>query len=246
MGDQFFPVWLRFRMAMGSVLYWCLARARDVFLAFWRAVAVAGALVLIALLTESDPQTSLIPSQPAQREAVQREPVPRELAFTNVLGAYGFSYPSNWGIWQAGVDTELESPDGDAVLSFSRRRGLWGEDTSTGLLEWMSESLSSPVVVGTTWERIGGVQSLLLSGTGRDFGGRRVKFLAIAIPGQRPKHQISVVVHADSDPSLMLGRVEAIVTSFEILRDGKISQMVGQWVSGSRQRTGSLAARAAR
>ena len=193
---------------------------------------MAGALVLIALLTESDPQTSFIPSQPAQREAVQREPVPRELAFTNVLGAYGFSYPSNWDIWQAGVDTELESPNGDTVLSFSRKRGPWGEDTSADLLGWMTESLSSPVVVGTTWERIAGIQSFLLSGTGRDLGGRRVRFLAIAIPGQRPKHQISVVVPADSDPSFMLGRVEAIVTSFEILGDGKTSQMVGQWVSG--------------
>ena len=157
MGDQFFPVWVRFRMAMGSVLYWCLARARDVFLASWPAVAVAGALVLIALLTQSNPQTSFIPSQPARiREAVRREPVPRELTFTNVLGAYGFSYPSNWDIRQAGVDTELESPNGDTVLSFSRRGGPWGEDTSADLLGWMTESLSSPVVAGTTWERIAG------------------------------------------------------------------------------------------
>ena len=148
----------------------------------------------------------------------------RELEFTNVLGGYGFSYPSNWDIWQAGTYTELESPNGDTVLSFRRKRGPWGEDTSADLLGWMTESLSSPVVVGRTWERIAGIQSFLLSGTGRDLVGRRVRFLAIALPGQRPKHQISIVVPADSDPSAMLERVEAIVSSFEILSDGETSQ----------------------
>ena len=214
MGNQAFPVRVRFRKATGSVRYWCLDHAREVFLAFW-AVAAAGALVLAALLgPQGEPQTSFVPSQPVQRE----------LEFTNVLGGYGFSYPSNWDIWQAGMYTRLESPNGDTVLSFRRKRGPWGEDTSADLLGWMTESLSGPLVVGRTWERIAGIQSFLLSGTGRDLVGRRVRFLAIALPGQRPRHQISIVVPADSDPSSMLERVEAIVSSFEILSDGETSQ----------------------
>jgi hypothetical protein len=214
LGDQFFPVWVRFRRATGSVRFWCRDHAREVFLVFL-AVAVAGALALAAVLApQGDPQTSIIHSQPVQRE----------LEFTNVLGGYGFSYPSNWYVWQAGTYTELESPNGDTVLSFKRWRGPWVEDTSAGLLGWMTESLYSPVVVGTTRERIAGIQSFLLTGTGRDFLTRRVRFLAIAIPGQRPTHLISIVVPANSDPSPMLERVETIVTSFEILSDGKTSQ----------------------
>jgi hypothetical protein len=216
LGYQAFPVRVRFRKATDSVRYWYLDHYRgvSVFLALW-AVALAGALVLAALLApQGDPLTSLIPSQPVQRE----------LEFTNVPGGYGFSYPSNWDIRQAGTYTELESPNGDTVLSFRRTGGPWGEDTSTDLLGWMTESLYSPVVLGTTRERIAGIQSFLLSGTGRDLVGRRVRFLAIALPGQRPRHLISIVVPADSDPSSMLERVEAIVTSFEILSDGKTSQ----------------------
>lgn len=214
MGNQAFPVRVRFRKATGSVGYWCRDHAREIFLAFW-AVAAAGALVLAALFApQGDPQTSFIPAQPVQRE----------LEFTNVLGGYGFSYPSDWDIWQAGMYTELESPNGDTVLSFRRRRGPWIEDTSTDLLGWMTESLAGPVVVGRAWERIAGIRSFLLSGTGRDLVGQRVRFLAIAIPARRPKHQISIVVPADSDPSSMLERVEGIVTSFEILSDGTTSQ----------------------
>ena len=215
MSNQAFPVRVRFRKATGSVRYWCLDHARQVFLVLW-AVVVAGALVLVALLgPQGDPQTSFMPSQPEQRE----------LEFTNVLGGYAFTYPSNWDISQAGMYTELESPDGDTVLSFSRRGGPWGGDMSTGLLGSMTESISSPVVVGTAWERIAGIRSFLLSGTGRDLVARRVRFLVIAIPGQRPTHQISIVVPVDSDPSSMLVRVEGIVSSFRILSDGKTSQL---------------------
>ena len=65
-----------------------------------------------------------------------------------------------------------------------------------------------------------------MSGTADDRVGRSIRFLVIAIPGERPTHGISIVVPAHSAPSRMLPRLEHIVASFDILDDEAWTQEI--------------------
>jgi hypothetical protein len=145
------------------------------------------------------------------------------VAYTNRVGGYAFRHPSTWDVTEAGGYTELVSPDGSTMLSFGSTVLSFGGGHTTGapgivatLPGTLSRSVAEQVIVGTTWEQIAGLRSFLVSGTAMDRGSR-IRFLVISIPGERPTHEISIIVPAGSAPTRMLPRVERIVASFTIL-----------------------------
>ena len=165
-----------------------------------------------------DPRPPLIPAQQGP------------MIHANLLGGYSFAYPRTWTVAEAGAQTELASPDGETLVSFSssetRLIGDGGGELSRGqaLLRSLG-SIVEPSVLGTAWQEIAGDRSFLVSGTADDPVGRSIRFLVIGIPGERPTHAISIVVPADSDPSRMLPRVERIVASFDILDDASTDEI---------------------
>jgi hypothetical protein len=152
-------------------------------------------------------------------------PLPAQRApmiHANLLGGYAFAYPRAWTVVEAGTQTELASPDGETVVSFSSGEApLVGDgvgELSRGKALLRSAGLIvEPSVLGTAWQQVAGHRSFLVSGTADDPLGRSIRFLVIGIPGERPTYAISIVVPADSDPSRMLPRVERIVASFDII-----------------------------
>jgi hypothetical protein len=138
------------------------------------------------------------------------------VAYTNRVGGYAFRHPSTWDVTEAGGYAELVSPDGSAVLSFGGSHTTGEPGIVATLPGTLSRSVAEPVIVGTTWERIAGLRSFLVSGTAMDRGSR-IRFLVISIPEGRPTHEISIIVPAGSAPTRMLARVERIVASFAIL-----------------------------
>jgi hypothetical protein len=154
---------------------------------------------------------------PLQRDRPQREGQ-HLVAYTNRVGGYAFRHPSTWDVTEASGHAELVSPDGSAVLSFGGNHRAGEPGTVATLRGTLSRSVAEPVIVGTTWERIAGLRSFLVSGTAMDRGSR-IRFLVISIPGERPTHEISIIVPAGSAPTRMLPRVERIVASFTILSD---------------------------
>jgi len=177
--------------------------------------------------------------QPGEPGGIVPVPVPRPplvpaqrgpMIHANLLGGYTFAYPRTWTVAEAGAQTELASPDGETLVSFSssetRLIGDGGGELSRGqaLLRSLG-SIVEPSVLGTAWQEIAGDRSFLVSGTADDPVGRSIRFLVIGIPGERPTHAISIVVPADSDPSRMLPRVERIVASFDILDDASTDEI---------------------
>lgn len=146
------------------------------------------------------------------------------LVHTNLLGGYTFTYPRTWTVKEEGAETKLASPDGGTALSFGSGATLQvgdggGEPAGDQELLRSLGSIGEPSVLGTAWQQVAGHRSLLVSGTAHDPVGRTIRFLVIAIPGDRPTHTISIVVPAHSAPSQMLPRLEPIVASFDILDD---------------------------
>ena len=167
--------------------------------------------------------------QPAGSGGIVPLPAPRppllpaqqgRMIHANLLGGYAFAYPRTWTVTEAGAQTELASPDGETVISFSsdtpQVEGRGELSRGRALLRSLV-LIVEPSVLDTAWQQVAGHRSFLVSGTADDPLGHSIRFLVIGIPGERPTHAISIVVPADSDPSRMLPRVERIVASFEII-----------------------------
>ena len=203
-----------FRMARGGLHDRCRDHP-DLFGFALCCLLLVSALVLAgSFRPEGDPNfgTAPLPRDQPEREGQDL------VAYTNRVGGYAFRHPSTWDVTEAGGYVELASPDGSAVLSFGGSHTAGEPGIVATLPGTLSRSVAEPVIVGTTWERISGLQSFLVSGTAMDRGSR-IRFLVISIPGEQPTHQISIIVPAASAPTRMLPRVERIVASFAILSD---------------------------
>jgi hypothetical protein len=183
---------------------------------------VAGALLIWAPLDQdSEPGGNLhVPAPGPPPQPAQEGP----LVHTNLVGGYAFTYPRTWTVVELGAETDLVSPDGVTALSFGSGEKLQvgdggGEQPGDQDLLASFGSIVEPSVLGTAWQQVAGHRSLLVSGTADDPVGRSIRFLVIAIPGERPTYTISIAVPAHSAPSRMLPRLERIVASFDILDD---------------------------
>ena len=191
-------------------------------------VLTAGVLLIGAYLSrDSEPGGIVhapVPAPGSPPLPVQRGPV----VHTNLLGRYVFTYPRTWTIEEEGAETQLASPDGGTVLSFGSGETLrvgngGGEHPGDQDLLRSLGTIVDPSVLGTDWQLVAGHRSFLVSGTADDPVGRSIRFLVIAIPGERATHTISIMVPGHSVPSRMLPRLERIVASFDILDDDEAS-----------------------
>jgi hypothetical protein len=181
---------------------------------------LVGAVLLIGASLGRDGEPGGIVHVPAPGPPPQGGP----LVHTNLVGGYTFTYPPTWTVEEEGAETELASPDGETVLSFGSAETLQvgaGGSEHPGDQDLLRSlgSIAEPSVLGTAWQQVAGHRSFLVSGTAHDPVGRSIRFLVIAIPGERPTHTISIVVPEHSTPSRMLPRLEAIVASFDFLYD---------------------------
>jgi hypothetical protein len=183
-------------------------------------ILCADVVLILSLGQHSEPGIAHAPAPGPPPVSAPRGP----LVHTNLLGEYTFTYPRTWTVEEEGADTELASPDGGTVLSFGSGATLQvgdggGEHPGDQELLRSLGSIAEPSVLGSAWQQVAGHRSFLVSGTAHDPVGRSIRFVVIAIPGERPRHTISIVVPAHSAPSQMLPRLEPIVASFDILDD---------------------------
>ena len=187
-------------------------------------VLTAGVLLIGAYLgRDSEPGGIVhapVPAPESPPLPAQRGP----LVYTNLLGGYAFTYPRTWTVEEEGAETELASPDGETMLSLGSGETLQlgnggAEPTGDQYLLRSLGTIVEPSVLDTAWQQVAGHRSFLVSGTADDPVGRSIRFLVIAIPGERATHTISIMVPAHSAPSQMLPRLERIVASFDILDD---------------------------
>lgn len=204
-----------FRRAGGWSHDWYRDHAPELFGLALCCLLVGSVLVLAgSFRPEDDPKFGIAPPPRDQPEREGQDFV----AYTNRVGGYAFRHPSTWDVTEAGGHAELVSPEGSTVLSFGGSHTAGAPGIVATLPGTLSRSIAEPVIVGTTWERIAGLRSFLVSGRAMDRGSR-IRFLVISLPGERPTHEISIIVPAGSAPTRMLLRVERIVASFAILSD---------------------------
>ena len=196
------------------------------FLAALGALLVPATLAIVATSVIHRPEPSApIPSTPRSAEETPRpnvEPDTGTVAHVNGIGDYAFAYPPTWVLDEAGDVTRLANPGGDIVVSFGP--GASGDIAAAsgrlvssilgvdGTHRTANESLT-----GSSWERIDGSPSFIVSGVTEDPAGRSMRFLAITVRSVPRNYTISVLVPAGSDPTKVLPTIEAIVSSFEIL-----------------------------
>ena len=78
-------------------------------------ILCADVFLILSLGQDSEPGIAHAPAPGPPPVSAQRG----HLFHTNLLGGYAFTYPRTWTVKEEGVDTELASPDGETVLSFS-------------------------------------------------------------------------------------------------------------------------------
>ena len=185
------------------------------------------AVVATSLIDRSEPSTPIasIPTGTAPTERPIEEPEEGTVAHVNGSGDYAFAYPSAWEIEETEGVTRLESPNGDIVVSFEP--GASGDiaRASGRLVRSIlgvegSDLLAGQALTGSTWERIDGSRSFVVSGVTEDPTGRSMRFLAITVRAVSRNYAISVLVPAGSDPTRVLPTLEAIVSSFDVLDPG--------------------------
>jgi hypothetical protein len=182
----------------------------DLFVSIVGFVLIVAATVVIVGDLSSERRMIEVPPQVGQ-------PKSEAVAYENLVGGYGFTYPSGWELTELGGFSRLESPNGGIVLSFETGTAGGLEETTTNLVESLGGLPSTQELIGTRRDQIGGAPSLLTSGMGEDEIGRPVRYLAVAIRGEPVNYGISILVPAASNPSRLLPILEQIVTSFEVV-----------------------------
>ena len=140
--------------------------------------------------------------------------------YVNGTYDYGFEYPASWTVQENAQITSLENPNGRIRVRFGISRSGDLETTAARSIHSLSDVTSDRDVIGMTREKIDGSNSLLVSGTAIDDGGRRVRFLSITVRGQSKNYAISILVPRRSDPVTVLPQIEEIVSSFDVLATG--------------------------
>jgi hypothetical protein len=194
------------------------------------ALLIPAALALVVVTTVVDRTEPPVPdgavgTGPDGIPRPTEEPVAGPVAHVNSVGDYAFSYPRTWAADEAGGVTRVENPRGDIVVSFGP--GAPG-DIAAASGRLVSSILgigggdlgASEALTGSSWDRIDGARSFIVSGVTEDPAGRSMRFLAITVRAAPRNFAISVLVPAASDPTRVLPRIEAIVSSFEILEQG--------------------------
>jgi hypothetical protein len=199
------------------------------FLVTLGVLLVPVALAVVATSLIDGPEASApIASNPPGTDTNQRpigEPDTGSVAHVNSTGDYAFAYPSAWEIEEAEDVTRLESPNGDIVVSFEPGAS-GGIVTASGRLVSSilgvdrAASVAGQALTGSTWERIDGSRSFIVSGVTEGPAGRSMRFLAITVGAEPRNYAISVLVPEGSDPTKVLPTIEAIVSSFEVLDPG--------------------------
>ncbi len=184
--------------------------------------------VVTTLVIDGEERSAPVASSPPGSGAIQRptrQPVTGTVAHVNRTGDYAFAYPSAWKVEETEDVTRLESRNGGIVVSFEP--GASGDiATASGRLVRSilgfdaAGSLAGQALTGSTWERIDGSRSFIVSGMTEDPAGHPTRFLAITVGASPRNYAISVLVPAGSDPTKVLPTIEAIVASFEVLDPG--------------------------
>jgi hypothetical protein len=134
--------------------------------------------------------------------------------YVNAEASYEFRYPAAWNLREQGTTSRLTSPDGETVLSFGQGAEGSLDEASDRFLESFQESYEDVDLGAGQRQAIGGNPSIVVSGTGTNNAGVRIRFLAITVRGREQNYAIAVFTAATSDPDQVLPPVQRIVDSF--------------------------------
>jgi hypothetical protein len=167
-------------------------------------IAAAGLFVITADSSLKTPKLTF-------PDAAQ-EPRTNIVSFTNGAAGYGFRYPTAWSIVELGTASYLSSPNDRIRLSF----GVSSSDALARAVTRVQRFTFATVEpIGTSSERIDDARALLSAGLTQSWSGRAIRFLAIAVDGERHTYTIRVAVPAQVNPGRVLPQVERIVSSFQ-------------------------------
>jgi hypothetical protein len=218
------------RRTMGDVLGWIEDNdlVRPILGGLVVVVLLAGFVFVRSVAPDGRPDervgtraaASPAPAQPAPDEPdpIETDPIEpaRTAAHENLLGGFGFAYPTTWNLIESGNRTFVESPDGRLLVGFGRAPGSSLEAGSERTVGRIVEGWSDHRLTGTTHEVIAGSRSLLVGGTVEE-GEHARRFLAITVRARPHNFAISVLAPFGADPERVLPRIEEIVASFRML-----------------------------
>lgn len=138
----------------------------------------------------------------------------------NVAGGYGFRQPAGWRVRDRGSTSTVTGLGGAAVVSLGHAPGGKLVEASDRFVDSLRETYRRARLAAAETRRVGPYPALLVSGTGTNREGARIRFLSITVGAPDRNYAIGVFVAADADPAEVLPPVHEIVGSFRVLAEG--------------------------
>jgi hypothetical protein len=134
--------------------------------------------------------------------------------YVNAETSYEYRYPADWTLTEEGTASMLTSPDKGTVVSFGRGPEGSLDEASDQFVGLLQGSYQDVDLGAEQRQDIGGYPSIVVSGTGTNRSGVRIRFLAITVEGRQQNYAIGVFTAASSNPDQVLPQVQRIVESF--------------------------------
>jgi hypothetical protein len=165
--------------------------------------------VLLYFLLFGPPRRSTPAPSESPRPTVQSE------RHTNDAAGYSFLQPPGWVVSDRETVSDLESPDGDVIVSFGLAPEGSLEEATAALAGSINDAYEDVQVSGPERQDMGEHRAVVVGGNAVNEAGVPIRFLALTLRLEGQNYAISVFVADASDPVKVLPPVEDIIASFD-------------------------------
>lgn len=177
--------------------------------------ALVGTLSLLAGLTLMyvsfrDPgETADV--EPARAEEVRTERV------VSREGGFALAVPEDMAVTERGAAVQLESEDSDLVVVVARGERAALRPANRRLLRALEQRYERMQVVATERQRVDDRPALATYGHAVNSSRVRLRFVTITVQARPRMYTIAAYTAFESDPAVVLPRVNAVANGFEVL-----------------------------
>jgi len=173
-------------------------------------VAAVGLFAVYAERREAPAPMEPSPSPAPNASALARADTPYE----NVTLGYTFSYPNEWVLRVNGSLTQLLDPGRQALVSFGRGPSGSLSEASDAYFSSLRQGYTDFKSAFPQVETISGAVSRVVVGKATNEDGKRLRFQAILIHGEKRNYAVAAFTALDTSPSVKAA-LDEIIGSFE-------------------------------
>lgn len=139
--------------------------------------------------------------------------------FVSRSGGFSVSVPDGLTVTRSGSSARFTSSDKDLVVSVGPIAGGPLSDATQSLLERVRSGYPRLKLMHGERQQVDGRSAMSIYGQVRNTKGVPLRFVVVTIPARRHNYAVTAFTAHDSDPAVVLPRVDAIVSGFHVLGD---------------------------